>query len=646
MASATFHYIEDQTVLAAIQAVLDLAGQNYYPAYSASTQPVNGVNLNNEDLIQFQVPGGSTIRGMAEPSTASSIATSINSMLSVLAPIISAYGLLLPIMGVIRGLIEVICAMMNPFAVIAAVIRLFKKWIPAFISIFPPLAGVVIIIGVIKVILAVTYFVLTVLIPTIQLIIFNIKVLAAAFGPDGNAQQQAAGRKKLQYLITELINQTGILNVLAPLLDVVFLILGLVAGFPCKSGKTKKGKNDLTNFEDTSPDPDSTCCDTNVCPPVLQNPPSGTAILVPTTFGEASPFFSMNLITNNPDIALLQQYVQNFPDQLNNQLDEPVNSATPAGGNGDSSMLSVEITSRRGTTNSITVPIVKITGTDITILNPAARSMLGKVDYVIKPNYELLVMYGIIGLGCHPDVAAAKAEAEAAFPNLDTSVLDRFPELSNLQSDFQNVNNTLSTLFTDLNNQIADVSSKPPPYDDNINAINDLQNNASDVFNGFADNLKGLLTGLLSGSIDPFVSLFDTDKTVVRSDGKDHATLQVTPRDTTGTNLIQNLPAGVSIEVNFETNFGFITNQRIDTATGQVLADFISTSAGIATVRAKINADFVSIQTNGISSPKELTVRFVGDATLPTRRITTKLDKNISGTTDDNFEKGRIDGEE
>ena len=59
-------------------------------------------------------------------------------MLGLLSPAISAYALLLPVLGVIRGIIEILCCLMNPFCIIPAIIRLFVKWIPPFISLFPP----------------------------------------------------------------------------------------------------------------------------------------------------------------------------------------------------------------------------------------------------------------------------------------------------------------------------------------------------------------------------------------------------------------------------------------------------------------------------------------------------------------------------
>lgn len=627
----------NNTTLAILQGILDLAGPNFAPPYDASQQPIVGDSRNADDLIQFTVPGGTTIRGMSEPGITESMSSAISSMLSVLAPIISAYGLILPILGVIRGIIEVICAMMNPFAVIKAVIRLFKKWIPPFISLFPPFAGIIIIIGVIKVILAVIYFIMTVLIPTIQLIIYNIKILIAAVGPDANEQTRKAGREKLNALIVELLNKIGILNVLTPLLSIIFLILKLVSGFPCKKKKSKKGKKsrmDLTgvfgDFDEN--EEDASCCGEDVCPNIIRNPPSGKGVMIPTNYCEAPPFFAMKIVTNNPQVIEYKQFAQNLPDQLNCQLDEEIDFGKPANFTGDLTMLRVEITSRRGGGRQINVPVVKIKDNgEIIVVNPAARRMIGMVNWKIVPNYDLMVMSGFIGIACHPDVEFAKEEIENRFPDLDNSVVDKFPELGNLETDFGNLNTNLNNLLNGLQTQVDN---------NDVDGVQNTQDQAFGLLNDFANNLVSLLNDMLSKTSDRINSVFDVDKTVVRAGNADKAELVVIPRDVTGSNLAQNLPNGVDIQVDLETNFGVISNQRRNNATGEIFADLTSISTGTATVKAKINSNYVlTVDGNGQEVVKEIQVKFVSDAVLPTRRVVTKPNQNISASTNSTEQK-------
>jgi len=150
------HFIDPEGPIASVlDTILSIAGPNFEGPYQSSTQPHNMVEANQETLIQYQMPGGSQLEGHANPSSGGNIGAAINSMIGLLSPAISAFALILPILGVIRGIIEVLCCLMNPFCVNKAIIRLFKKWIPPFISLYPPLAGVVIMASTIKAIMAI-----------------------------------------------------------------------------------------------------------------------------------------------------------------------------------------------------------------------------------------------------------------------------------------------------------------------------------------------------------------------------------------------------------------------------------------------------------------------------------------------------------
>jgi len=455
------HFIDNPGVLAAIQAIMSVAGKNYNAPYDAQGQPTDGGKRNTDDLLQYQLPGGATLQGYADPSQSESMGTSINSLLAAVAPFISAYGLILPILGIIRGLIEIICALMNPFAVIAAVIRLFVKWIPPFISIFPPLAGVIIILSTIKVILAVVFFVLTVLLPMIQLIIFNIKLLATAFGADGNKQQQDAGREKLIAMLIELANQLGVLALLKPLMEIIFLILGMVAGFPCSGGKGKKGKTTMLKVKpsgDADGTSDATCCTDNVCPPVFKNLPKGRALVIPSFFADGPPLFAWRIITltGNSRMKELKPYTQSLKPQLDAQLDEPVDEARSAGQSGDSAHFRIKLTGRRGGGQTKIAPLAKLRGKKVTAIDPSMILLMGVVSYEIVPNWEILIGRNIVGLGCHPDVSGAMETIRNRFPDLEDSVIDKFPEVGPVKDDFNDMVNNVNNLGNALINVVLD----------------------------------------------------------------------------------------------------------------------------------------------------------------------------------------------
>jgi len=170
-------FIKDPTILAALEEILDIAGPNYNLPFDSDAQPSDGVERNDESLTQYDAPGGTTLKSVQPPAANPSMGSVISSVLTVLSPILTAYGLLLPILGIIKAIIEVLCCLMNPFCVIGAVKRMFEKYIPPFISLFPPSAGIIIMKSTIKLILAVVYQVMTEVIPTIQHIITLVEAL-------------------------------------------------------------------------------------------------------------------------------------------------------------------------------------------------------------------------------------------------------------------------------------------------------------------------------------------------------------------------------------------------------------------------------------------------------------------------------------
>jgi len=623
-------FIQDPTAIQIIQTILDLAGPNYQPPYSGGEQPYRAADWNDELLLQYDQPGGTTSRPTANPATSQSIGTAINTLLMILMPFISAFGLILPILGVIRGIIEIICAMMNPFAVIKAVIRLFVKWIPPFISLFPPLAGVVIIASTIKLILSIVYYILTEVIPTIQLIIDNIGTVIEGI-QENNTAKAEGGRIKLRKIITILANKIGVLAVLLPLLEIILLLLGLVAGFPCSGGGTDRANGlrmDITaipaNFAFAA---DSTCCDDDVCPPEIRNPPSssdfGPGILLPSFFGELIPGLVFNLFTNNPNVSKLRKYNQSLVDQLNPQLDEEINIACPPGSDSeDCPLFKVKITSRRGGGNSIITNAVRIRGTVITIINPIAITMLGSVDYEIIPNYEILVMRNMIGLACHPDVEAAKNFARPP-EDLDTPLSNRLPDATAaIIAAFDNT--------TRINEEIDRLPAATEALD--VDTVTDVQNNLLTILNDYADQLKAALSSTLEQVTNRFNTIFEVDKNLAKADGQDIATLIVIPRDGAGASIAKNLPADITVNVEFITDFGIISNQRLDSATGSVLADLTSTVPGTATITAKINTEFISDKNiDGTETVRERQVRFVADAILPKRRKVSTPVKGVKG---------------
>lgn len=618
---ADIHFISDPGVMQILTTILDIVGPNYTLPYDSSVQPSDASKRNTDDLLQYQLPGGGSLQGYTDPAQSQSIGNSINSMLAALAPFLSAYQMLLPIIGIIRGIIEVICALLNPWAVISAIIKLFSKYIPPFISLFPPLAGIVLILSTIKAILAIVFFILTTIVPWIQLIINNIQTLAANFGTNRAAQD--AGRKKLLSLLMSLLNQLGVLNILKPLLEIIFFILGLAAGFPCSKDEE-----------------DSTCCNDNVCPPVLKDPPKGLGLISPTFFGESEPgiIYRVFPITSSGGgtISDLYPYMQDFENQI--QSDEKVIVAKPAGGNNISAMFQLKLT-KRGSSNVSSLVSISDDGSLI-IFEPNKHYSPMILNYEIIPNWDMLIANSVVGLACHPDVYKTKELIKNRYATkLPGPAIVNVPETASVKDDYNNMANNLINNLNSMNNVVygvvrdGEIDPKTPPYDEDISKIEEIRDSTIQMLIDFINAMKNKMQLILGKSFDPLSSEFNVDKNLVNVGDKDKSVISVIPKDITGSFLLKNLPDGVSLNVTLHTNFGVIKNQRIDNSTGTVIAELTSSIPGTAIINAKINGIYLQELINNIAVTKNINVRFISDAILPARRLVSKPSPSTSQIT-------------
>lgn len=632
-----------QIVAGLLDGILNSAGSNFTPPYDSNFQPADGNAFNAESLIQFQLPGGGALQGYSEPGWTQSISSAINSALAAFAPFLSAYALILPIIGVIRGIIEIICALLNPFAVIAAVIRLFSKWIPPFISLFPPFAGIILILNIIKAIIAVVFFILTVVLPTLELIKQNIQSIGNALdaGPDSSEQAAEAGRQKIRDLIAELIQQSGLLGVLQPILEIMSAIIGISAGFPCGDGKSDvsadcgngSSKSNLDNGSLVPPIGSSTGSDSSICggcPDIISDPdaaPRGLGVLVSSSFCDYEPSFVFELVTNNSDIRKLESYIQSKEKQLEGCLDEPIRFARPVGATQDTSLVKVKLKSRRGSSREITVPVLDIDDTNLKIMSPLARLFVGTINYEIQIDHDMMVMNGIMGAGCHPSVRAVKENLENRFSDLNTSVSDRFPEAASLNSEFNSMVGSYNDLLGRLNENNTE------------DEIDDISNGISNLLNGFNNNLLGKINGILSKLFDTSASEFTVNREKVKADNIDKAIITVKPKDLTGSLLLKNTPSGTGLNIEILSSFGSVVNKTTDTSTGSVTAEIISPLIGSADITAKINGEYLTQAGDTQDSIKTLNIRFISDSTLPARRKKTKVSSDLIRPTGHNTEK-------
>src|SRR5690606_33810199 len=97
-----------------------------------------------EDVIELlrtifaKIPGGTLVPNVDD--NFSNVFDAVASLLNQLGPYLAIYNFFQALLEIIMCIIDVICALINPFSLIGAIIRLFKRCIPNFLSIFPFIA--------------------------------------------------------------------------------------------------------------------------------------------------------------------------------------------------------------------------------------------------------------------------------------------------------------------------------------------------------------------------------------------------------------------------------------------------------------------------------------------------------------------------
>jgi len=188
----------------------------------------------SEQLSQLNCvcSGGAIISPITLPSATVNLGDIIADHSRVLSNFASAYSVITIILRMIACIIDVLCAIPNPFAMISAMIKLFGTCLPELILIFPQFAIIAIILCYIKIVISIIEYILEVILPLIIDIIANVQTLIDAF-ESGNGDAQAAVAFKIVALIKEMFNVVGITSALAALFIMIKAIINLGVGIPC-----------------------------------------------------------------------------------------------------------------------------------------------------------------------------------------------------------------------------------------------------------------------------------------------------------------------------------------------------------------------------------------------------------------------------
>ena len=210
--------------------------------------------------LQLLIPPGA-LKPALNPNFGKDIFDGIMKLLDQFMPFLMLYKFFLPILNLIICIIEVLCALMNPFALISALNRLFTQCIPEFLNLFPIFALIIMIISLLLLLLTLIEYIIAQVVKFVSALIKNINALTSAF-QNANAVSVSAIAKKLASLLCVFQNIFVLLSIFAIIIQVIKDILKLVFSIPpCEGG---------------GPGSTEGCCSATVCPTIVQNPYTNT----------------------------------------------------------------------------------------------------------------------------------------------------------------------------------------------------------------------------------------------------------------------------------------------------------------------------------------------------------------------------------
>jgi hypothetical protein len=205
--------------------------------------------------IELLVPPGA-LQAPLNPNFGKDVFDGIMKLLDQFMPFLMLYKFFLPVLNLIICIIEVLCALMNPFALISALNRLFTQCIPQFLNLFPVFALIIMIISLLLLILALIEYLATQIEKLVAAVLRNIAALNRAF-QFGDSAGILAIAAKLGALLCAFQNLFILFTIFNTILDLIKDILSLVFGIPpCHNG----GSGDTNS-----------CCTPETCPAIVQS---------------------------------------------------------------------------------------------------------------------------------------------------------------------------------------------------------------------------------------------------------------------------------------------------------------------------------------------------------------------------------------
>lgn len=183
-----------------------------------------------------------------------SILDAISNLLSQVAPFLSFYNFIMALLKLIVCIIEVLCAIPNPFKIAKAMVKLFKECLPPFMLLFPFLALIAMIIALLLLILALIEYIIATIIALIEDLIKNLTILGQGVTLQ-DPEATLAAIQKISNLLCIIQNILAIFVALGAIMAIIEALAKISGGTICDGD-----------------DPNG-CCSPDVCPSFIKDGP-------------------------------------------------------------------------------------------------------------------------------------------------------------------------------------------------------------------------------------------------------------------------------------------------------------------------------------------------------------------------------------
>jgi hypothetical protein len=206
------------------------------------------------DTISAILPSG-TIKPHLNTNIDHSVFDAVMDLLNKILPFLSIYKFFMPILNIVVCIIEVLCAIPNPFKLIRAIRRLFRNCLPDFLGLFPIFALIAMIISLILIIVALIEYLVSEIIFVVAQLVENINLLAKVI-----KRNDLRGALAIQQKIGSHLCYLQNLFVIFGVLGVIFQVIKSLFNFPTSFPPCDDG--DTSEFG---------CCTPEVCPAFIRD---------------------------------------------------------------------------------------------------------------------------------------------------------------------------------------------------------------------------------------------------------------------------------------------------------------------------------------------------------------------------------------